>query len=514
MKIIPLPNQYHLKYDVLIINQNTKFNYAAEFVQSVKDFKDFVFKTINIELKQAEFAEINFVLDFSLELEEYHFEITENQLTLCARTDQGAFYGIQSLKQLFVIQDNQLEIRCGWIKDAPRFSYRGFMLDVARHFFKKEVIFRLIDLISFHKFNTLHLHLTDDQGWRVEIKKYPLLTEIGSIRQGTIQKDKTLDHRIHQGFYSKEDLKEIVAYAKSKFVEVIPEIDLPGHMNAMIAAYPNLSCRGKEIEVRTSFGINKTILCGGNPQVYQMIEDILLEIIEIFDSKYIHLGGDEAPTTYWKKCPKCQKMIKDNNLRNERQLQTYLFNHFANFLKHHGKIVIGWNEVINHQLSNNVIIQHWKPFTKKKTIQAINKGRKTIISNFFYLYLDYPYSMTPLQKIYNFNPIFKGVNQVNNIIGIEAPLWTEWVDNPAKIDFQVFPRLAAVAEMAWTNRNFHDYDDFLVRLKSLNKYYQDNNVFYCHDFSKKPILKRIKGTYQWIKCENIEFNQNTRHYPK
>ena len=511
MNIIPLPNHYQKMNGFFILDKSSTFNCTSDFALVAKYFEDFVFSHLQIKLENSKFANISFFLDFSLDDESYNLTITEKSIELSARTERGAFYGLQTLLQSFSYTNNLLQTNCIEIKDTPRFSYRGFMLDVSRHFFEKEVIFKLIDIISKLKFNFLHLHLSDDQGFRLESEKFPLLHQIGSIRSGTYLKNKQSDNVIHQGYYTKQDLKAICKYANEHFLDLIPEIDIPGHANAIIAAYPHLSCEQKSIPVRESFGISDVILCAGNDEVYKMIEELLLEIIDVMNPRYIHLGGDEAPKTKWKRCPLCQQKIKENNLKGENELQAYFFNHFNNFLREKNIKVIGWNECINNSLASNVIIQHWKPFTNKKTVIEINQNRKTIISNFFSLYLDYPYTMTPLKKTYEFNPILKGVTNPEAIIGIEAPLWTEWVKTPDKIDFQVFPRLFAISEIGWTKKENKNYDHFIERLKANYPLLHSFNIKYAQR-KEKPLrlLRRIYQTIKWIKNENYEFDENMR----
>lgn len=508
MNVIPLPNYYKERSGFFKIADTINFGESLEEIASY--LIKFLESKTKFLFKKENYAAINLVLDYSLLEEEYHLKITEKELTLSAKSSRGIFYGIQTLKQLLTMVDGEWGFPALEIKDSPRFSYRGFMLDVVRHFFPKEEVFRLIDLISFHKFNYLHLHLSDDQGWRIEIEKYPLLNLIASQRKGTILKTKKIDNIPHQGLYSKNDLKEIVAYAKKRHIEVIPEIDMPGHMNAMLAAYPELLCTGVDkIEVRTHWGISPNILCAGNKLVYDMLENILLEVMEIFPSRFIHIGGDEAPKKNWKNCKLCQEKIKENNLKDEEELQVYFFNHFQKFLSSHNKIAIGWNEILHKNLNKGAVIQHWKPNTNRKTVKYLNLGQRTIISNFMYLYLDYPYAMTPLSKTYNFEPILKGIKKPDNIIGVETPLWTEWVQNRSKIDFQTFPRLAAVSEIAWTEKEHKDYDDFCRRLQALYHHYDELGINYARGMEKQPpLLKRIVETRKWWKDENVEIDKN------
>jgi hexosaminidase len=506
MKVIPLPLYYEEREGKLLLT-DTNFNFSDELTNSANFFSNFLTRNTGLKLKNEKFAQINFLLDFSLGEEEYRLDISEHSLNLSARTDRGAFYGVQTLIQLLDYENGKYFFPEIYIEDAPHFEYRGFMLDIVRHFFDKQEIMRLIELVSLHKFNYFHLHLTDDQGWRIESEKYPRLQEIASRRRGTILKNGTIDGVPHYGYLKKEELKEIVEYAKKHHLEVIPEIDMPGHMNALIAAYPELLCEGvsERPEVRTSWGISKNILCAGNEKTYAMLEDLLLEIIEIFPSRYIHLGGDEAPKNNWKGCSRCQQKIKQENLKDEEALQAYFMNHFRKFLEKHNKTVIGWNDGLHPDLHQDIIIEYWKPGTRKAVINAANSGRKVIMSDFLHLYLDYPYAMTPLAKTYAFEPL-KGLERPENILGVEAPIWTEWVPNRDKLDFQVFPRLAAVAEIAWTAPELKDYDSFVNRLQHLYTIYQRRGVNYAKGKERKPnLLKRIIGTRKWWKNEDSEF---------
>lgn len=509
MKVIPLP-LYHEKREGKLVLADTGFSYSEELANTASIFRDYLRKEAGISLREEKFPKINFLLDFNLRPEEYRLEISEHSLNLSARSDRGALYGVHTLIQLLEYGDGKHYFPAIYIEDAPHFSYRGFMLDIVRHFFDKREIMHLIELASFHKLNYFHLHLTDDQGFRFESEKFPRLNEIGSRRRGTILKDGTEDGIPHGGYLTKEDLREIVAHAKKFHLEIIPEIDLPGHTNAILAAYPELLCEGvnKKVEVRTSWGISKDILCAGNEKTYALLEELLLEIIEIFPSRYIHLGGDEAPKANWKNCHRCQEKIVNENLVDEEALQAHFTNHFGKFLEKHGKTVIVWNDGLHPDLDPKIIIEHWKPGTRKRTVKAANSGRKVIMSDFLHLYLDYPHWMTPLAKTYAFDPL-KGVEKPENILGVEAPLWTEWVASRSKIDFQVFPRLAAAAEVAWTAPELKDYENFVSRLQKLYSLYEKMGVNYARNKEKKPsILKRLAGTRRWWKDEDSEFRKN------
>lgn len=506
MKVIPLPLYYEEKAGKLFLSASS-FHYSEELENAATYFRNFLFRYAGIKFRDEKFAQVNFLLDFNLREEEYRLDISEHSLTLSARSDRGALYGVYTLIQLLEFENGKYYFPEIYIEDAPHFSYRGFMLDIARHFFDKHTIMRLIELASLHKMNYFHLHLSDDQGFRFESEKYPRLQEVASRRKGTILKDGTIDGIPHYGYLKKEDLKEIVAFADKFHIEIIPEIDMPGHMNALLAAYPDLICEGvnEKPEVRTSWGISKNILCAGNEKTYSMLEDLLLEIIDIFPSRYIHLGGDEAPKDNWRHCPRCQEKIRKENLQDEEALQAHFTNHFQKFLAEHGKTAIIWNDGLHPTLNPEILIEHWKAGTRKKTVKAANSGRRVIMSDFLSLYLDYPYAMTPLMKTYNFDPL-KGVEKPENILGVEAPLWTEWVASEAKIDFQVFPRLAAVAETGWTVPKLKNYSDFISRLEHLYTLYQKLGVNYARGKEKKPnLLKRIIGTRKWWKNEDSEF---------
>lgn len=500
MNIIPLPNYYKVKPGGFTINKSFTLNYSKEFAISSQYFLSLIKNKLNIEPTLFSQTKVNFVLNIELHQEGYIINIENNYLLIEAKTDQGAFYAIQSLKQMFVFNNNSLFINSVYIEDYPRFSYRGFMLDVARHFFDKKTVLKIIDYLALHKYNYLHLHLSDDQGFRIQIDKYPLLTEIGSKRTKTKILGGSYNLKPQEGFYTKADLKEIINYARNNFIEIIPEIDLPGHVTSILAAYPKLACSEEKLEVATSFGIKNNVLCPGNKQVYPFITELYQEIFSIFDSKYIHIGTDEVRFHKWKKCKNCKALMKEKNIKNSQDLARYFMNTLLTYLRENKKIPIAWNDLINQNVNYNLILQHWTPFKQKRTIKEINNGRYAIISNFFYLYFDYPYSLTPLKKTYNFNPILKGVKALNNIIGIEAPLWTEWINNTSKLEEHLFPRLAAVSELAWTDEASKDYSNFCIRLKHLLKIYDQNGLNYKLDWEKElSLLQRIKKTYKWYK---------------
>jgi hexosaminidase len=421
------------------------------------------------------------------------------------------FYALQTLRQMFSPDvENRFKVNRLWeipaveIIDFPRFSYRGFMLDVARHFQPVEVIKKYIDLLSFYKINHFHLHLTDDQGWRIEIKKFPLLAEISSRRKetliGHLNKDSLVYDGIHYGgFYTQEELRELVSYAESKHVTIIPEIELPGHTSAVLAAYPDLGCTGGLYEVARHWGVFEDVFCAGNEEVFTFLENILLEVIDIFPGQYIHIGGDECPKNRWKECPKCQARIKEDGLKDEFELQSWFIRRIEAFLNSHGRKIIGWDEITEGGLASGATVMYWRTWLgHKHVVDAANAGFKIIMTPlnpmYFNLYEDeereitplaYP-GLIPLEMVYQYNPVPPELtgDHVQNIIGVQANLWSEYVTNGKTAEFMTFPRLCALAEIAWSSQEMKDYQDFIRRLKINSIHLENQHVNFSPYFNK------------------------------
>lgn len=396
--------------------------------------------------------------------ESYILKVSHNSITIAASCKCGLFRGWQTLKQLAVLAPDGL-IPCCRIEDSPRYKYRGFMIDSVRHFPSVKQIKKMIDAAALFKFNVFHWHISDDQGFRFESKKYPLLNETGSFRNSSDFGKKHVNER-YGGYYTREEMADIVSYCHDRFITVIPELDMPGHVSALIASYPFLSCEEKPIDVATRQGIFPDILCAGKVTTYSFIKDLLDEICEVFPDKYIHIGGDEAPKTKWKKCPYCQAKLAKEGLKNEEELQGWFVNEIASYLKSKGREVICWNESLKSGLvDSSVTAQMWMD-RDSLCVKHANSGGSVIISDFYHYYLDYPYGMTPLDKVYNYNPVQKGMTAdgADNIIGIEAPLWSEFVDTDRQMEFMFFPRLTAVAEAAWSAEDNRDCEDYKRRL--------------------------------------------------
>lgn len=415
--------------------------------------------------RKFEKKDITYVTDESYLEETYTIEITQNSFTVTAKTARGFFNAEKTLE--FLVDENGF-VPCVKVHDFPRFSYRAFMIDSSRHMQSIDELKTFIEAASRLKFNYFHWHLSDDQGYRIESEVFPALNEVGSWRKCEgFAKD---ENEPYGGFYTKKQIAEIVEFCRQRYIEIVPEIDLPGHTTAMLASFPNLSCTGKNIEVKTVHGIFKDILCAGNEDVYDFCFKLLDEVTELFPCKYFHIGGDEAPKARWKKCEKCQAAIKRENLQNEEQLQGYFTKRICTYLKEKGKIPVCWNESLNSgMIEKDVVISDWFDI-KHKSEEFANGGGKIIVENLSY-YLDYPYGKTPLKKTYNFNPVLNRLNENGrkNILGVEAPLWTEFIDTFDRLCYLAFPRLSAVAETGWSDEENRSYKSFLKRAKNFEK---------------------------------------------
>ena len=409
------------------------------------------------------------VKNLALGNEGYHLRVTKDSMITEANTAVGIQYGAITLDQMITAAKGASVPVCDII-DYPSYSYRGMHLDVCRHFFSKEFIKRYIDLLAYYKINTFHWHLTDDQGWRIEIKKYQRLTEVGAWR---IEKDSSR----YGGFYTQADIREIVAYAKERYITIIPEIEMPGHSSAVLAAYPYLGCTGNQLTVPNTWGIKKDIYAPTDT-VFRFFEDVMDEVCELFPSKYIHIGGDEAPKAQWKSSPTAQAVIRQNNLKNEEELQHYFMHRVEKYLNKKGRTAIGWGEVVKGGLSDSIVVMSW--LSKDAGIKAAKHGNNVIMAPRGYCYFDYPQEgdavkaiwmlPLPLKKVYSFDPLPKGVSSASSkhILGGEATLWTEYVTTEEQALHQLMPRLAALSESLWTSKTRKNYTNFAERVKALS----------------------------------------------
>lgn len=467
---------------------------------------------------------INFAKEPNLEEEEYLLEITDKGIFIQAATEKGAFYAMQTLRQMTLVDATkdveEFTLPCCYINDKPRFSRRAFMLDVSRHFWNTDVVKSYLDMMALHKLNVFHWHLTDDQGWRIEVKKYPLLTEHASKRKYTqLQRTKSSGDNTPYGegyYYTQEEIKEIVAYAKKLHIDVLPEIDMPGHLVAAISAYPELSCEQKPTDVWCTWGVSDEIGCVGGGKLIPFVKDILDEVLELFPYEYFHIGGDEVPKTKWKQCPKCQAKIKELGLSNENELQGWFNNQILEYVKGKNKSLVGWNELLEAtELSDETIIQWWVHSAKASGVSKwLEKGNKVVLSPNQYLYMDYLYSMEPLQMSYNVDLDNLGLDEKyeSQILGVEAPLWAEYVRTLDKLHFNTFPRIQSLAEVNWTAKKNKNFNDFDARLQLLFPILDAHGIKYApreayNCTGLKGMLRRMTCWKDWQKDTQIEVNK-------
>jgi hexosaminidase len=419
--------------------------------------------------------------------EGYTLKVTPQRIIIKARTAVGLFYAVQTIRQLLppdvekdsIVNNLTIKVPSCEIADEPRFVYRGMHLDVCRHMFPVEYIKRYIDMIALHKMNTFHWHLTEDQGWRIEIKKYPKLTEVGAFRKETVvgHADKipaVYDGKPYGGFYSQEEVRDVVAYARSRFITIIPEIEMPGHALAALASYPELSCTGGPFEVGKTWGIYDDVFCAGKEETFKFLEDVLTEVIDLFPGKYIHVGGDECPKTRWAKCPLCQKRIKAEGLKDEKELQSYFIKRIEKFLISENKKLIGWDEILEGGLAPEATVMSWRGV--EGGIEAAKQGHDVIMSPIKYLYLFFyqcepagqPLAYggyLPLENVYSFDPQFAELNaeEQKHILGLQGNLWAEYIPTPQNMEYMAYPRMFAISETGWTPASKKDFEDFLSR---------------------------------------------------
>ena len=497
-ELIPYPNDMEQMSGRFSFDDDTQIFISPECGDEVNEilarFAEQFGKTAGKDLKIAEKGGKNMMIvkiDTTMSQEAYRLNISKKKIEITAATPNGVRYALQTVKQLLPVAiygeslsaDENWSVPCATINDAPRFGYRGMHLDVARHFFTLDEVKRILNVMAVHKLNTLHWHLTDDQGWRVEIKKYPRLTEVGSIRNKTMIRKEwdNYDTTPYGGFYTQDELRDMVKYAADLGITIIPEIDLPGHMMAALASYPELGCTGGPYEVSGQWGIRDDVLCVGKEKTFEFIENVLLEIIDIFPSKYIHIGGDECPKIRWEKCPACQARIQKLGLKDdehgkaEHYLQSYTTERIEKFLNEHGREIIGWDEMLEGGLTTNATVMSWRGV--EGGMNAAKAGHNAIMTPNPYVYLDY-YQEEPeiapttiggyntLKKTYSYNPVPDDADELakKHIIGIQGNIWREYMQTSERTDYQAFPRAMAIAETAWTQNANKDWKNFCERM--------------------------------------------------
>ncbi len=453
---------------------------------------------------------IRFVTDESLPAEGYELNVDGEGIEVRASQFPGFLYALQSLEQLLPAAvygtepapDAAWEVPCVKIADAPRFAYRGMHLDVARHFFSVDEVKRYIDVMAIHKLNTLHWHLTDDQGWRIEIKRYPELTAVGSIRKATVVRKEwgTYDGTPYGGFYTQDEIRDVVEYAADRGVTVIPEIDLPGHMLAALTAYPELGCTGGPYEVWGRWGVADDVLCPGREKTFEFLEGVLTEVMELFPSEYIHIGGDECPKVRWEKCPRCQAKIRQLGLKDdgehtaEHYLQSYVTDRIGKFLAQHGRRIIGWDEILEGRAPSDAVVMSWRG--SEGGIAAAKLGHDVIMTPNSHFYFDYYQSLDtdaepfgiggyiPMEQVYSYDPAFPELTpeQQKHILGVQANLWTEYVLSDEHLEYMLLPRLAALSEVQWCLPETKDWNRFIGSFRMDEIYSQMGYEFAKHIF--------------------------------
>ena len=518
LDVIPQPQEIVLARDTtpFIIDRSTTIVYPAtnEKMHRTADFlatfiKEMTGTEVHVSDKEKSSNAIILAVDSTMgHPEGYKLQITPEKVLLTGGSEAGVFYGIQTIhKALPILKDGKVAaaLPAGTVTDFPRFRYRGFMIDVGRHFFPVSYLKQMIDLMALHNINYFHWHLTEDQGWRIEIKKYPKLTEIGSKRDSTIidWETKKFDGKPHSGFYTQDEAREIVRYAADRFITVVPEIDLPGHTTAALASYPELGCTGGPYKVLCSFGVFPDVLCAGNDQTLQFTKDVLDEIMDIVPSEYIHIGGDECPKSRWEKCPKCQAKIKELGIKalpkhsKENQLQTYFMSELEKEINAHGRRMLGWDEVLEGGLTPNSTIMSWRGI--QGGIEAARQHHDVIMTPIQRLYFSNPRinKMTGFEwmnRVYNFEPVPAELTDAEKkfVIGTQGCIWTEWTADSTKMEWQILPRMAALSEIQWTLPEHKNFERFMERLPEMLKIYSSLDYGYREDVFAADTLKTHK----------------------
>ena len=511
--IIPAPSSLEMGSGSFVIKENTMLvvNTRNEKTEGVITYitgflRNAGYKGLDVVERQGvRRGSINLILDEegSFEPEGYALSIKRNIITIRASDGAGLFYGFQTMRQLLPpsVELNDegaevpaLHIPVCEIKDQPAFIYRGMHLDVGRHMFPVEYIERYIDMMALHKMNMFHWHLTEDQGWRIEIDKYPLLTEVGSKRKETIvghagRPPFEYDGKPYEGFYTKEQVRDIVAYAAERFITVIPEIEMPGHSLAAITAYPHISCTGGPFEVATKWGVFEDVYCAGKEETFAFLEDVIDEVTELFPGPYFHIGGDECPKSRWKVCPDCQKRMVEEGLADEHELQSYFVKRIESYLATKGKRMIGWDEILEGGLAPQATVMSWRG--TQGGIAAAREGHDVIMTPNPYMYLDHyqtepegePLAIggySPLEWVYGYDPVPAELSgdEVNFILGLQGNLWSEYLYTPEQMEYMAYPRMFAIAETGWTAPLKKDFEDFLVRFTAQRARYDVIGINY------------------------------------
>lgn len=510
--VVPFPKSIELqKGKAFVLNEGTPIVYVGTDTK-MKQNADFLAEYINqlthLKLnvttsKQKNVAAIVLAIDPKINGEEaYSLTVSNKGIKIAGKTAAGVFYGIQTLRKSLPVLDNAeaITLPATVISDAPRFGYRGMMLDCGRHFWPVPFVKKFIDILALHNMNVFHWHLNEDQGWRIEIKKYPKLTEIGSKRSCTVlgHNSDIDDGTPYEGFYTQDEAREIVRYAAERNITVIPEIDMPGHTVAALASYPELGCTGGPYSVGYGWGIYKDVLCLGNEKVYTFLQNIIDELIDIFPAKYIHIGGDESPTVRWENCPKCQALAKANNV-DAKHLQGVFTNRMEKYINSKGRSIIGWDEIAQGNINKSATIMSWRGVEPGS--KATEAGHDVIMSPTTYCYFDYYQSENkdkepmciggylPVSKVYEFDAAPESLSETakKHILGVQANLWTEYVSTTNMVEYMILPRMAALSEVQWTPVARKNFDEFVKRETHMTNIYDRCGYRYAiHLWPERP----------------------------
>jgi hexosaminidase len=504
ISIIPIPNQVMIGDDFFQLHPQTEIKsdegleFETKFLKSIIStyFQEHTFKG---NLKVERTISLHLLPQMRIKKDAYEFDIKSNEIVISASNKAGIFYGIQSLNQLLFTAENgklpELEI-----VDSPRFEWRGMHLDCSRHFFSVEEVKKYLDYMAMYKMNSFHWHLTEDQGWRIEIKAFPRLTEIGAWRNGTMigkYDNQEYDSIRYGGFYTQEEIKEVVAYAQKRHINVVPEIEMPGHSLAALAAYPQLSCTGGPFQVAQGWGVFEDVYCAGNEEVFKFLEAVMDEVLELFPSEYIHIGGDESPKSRWEACQKCQKRIREEGLEDEHQLQSYFIQRMERYLNAKGRKIIGWDEILEGGLAPNATVMSWRG--TEGGIEAAKQSHFVVMSPGSPCYFDHyqventknePLAIggyNPLSKVYAYEPIPDALNtkEAKFILGAQGNVWTEYMKTFKQVEYMALPRMLALSEVLWSQPEDKNYQDFLNRLKINTIILDQLGVNYCDHFLKE-----------------------------
>ena len=510
LNLVPIPAKMKINPGQFVIHSNTSIVLSSdnqEMQNAVVVFNGLLNRaagfrlpvTTSLATSNAIVCKINPAVSND---EGYKLSVQKDLIVVEAKTPKGIFYGMQTLRQLLPFQIERpflsnvaWAVPCVEIEDEPRFVHRGLMLDVCRHFMPKEFVLKFIDMLAYHKMNTFHWHLTDDQGWRIEIKKYPKLTQIGAFRNRTLEGRYTSpdkrkwDNTRYGGFFTQEEIKEVVAYAQKRFITVIPEVEMPGHAVAALASYPELSCTGGPFEVEGLWGVFNDIYCP-KEGTFEFLENVLSEVIDLFPSEYIHIGGDEAPKVRWKNCAHCQALMKQEGLKDEHELQSYFVKRIEKFVESKGRHIIGWDEILEGGLAPNATVMSWRG--EAGGIEAAKQNHDVIMTPNTYVYLDYYQAdpktqplgiggFLPLWKVYSYNPMPSSLTpaEAKHIRGVQGNIWTEYIPDPNQAEYMALPRGAAVAEIGWSPESKRNYPDFKQRIIQQFKRYDGIGWNYC-----------------------------------